>query len=141
MPDLAGTLFLVEQDKSLIGLITSITDSITALVRGHIELAKAEFIEAIKNLVKSSALFFAALALINLGLVFLLVAAALWISEVFNFSNSLGFLIVGGILFATALILILIGIAKINKVKNSRKTIDSLNATTESLRTLIPGNK
>jgi uncharacterized membrane protein YqjE len=131
----------VERDKSLIGLITTIIDSVIYLVRGHIELAKAELIEAFKNVIKSSVLFLIAIVLINLSVVFLLISLAIWLSEVMNMSNSSGFLIVGGSLFVLAITLILIGLVKLSKVKNSRKTIDSLNATVESLRALIPGNK
>jgi uncharacterized membrane protein YqjE len=131
----------VERDKSLIGLITTIVDSVIYLVRGHIELAKAELIEAFKNVIKSSVLFLIAIVLINLSVVFLLISLAIWLSEVMNMSNSSGFLIVGGSLFVLAITLILIGLVKLSKVKNSRKTIDSLNATVESLRALIPGNK
>ena len=131
----------MERDKSLIGLITTIIDSVIYLVRGHIELAKAELIEAFKNVIKSSVLFLIAIVLINLSVVFLLISLAIWLSEVMNMSNSSGFLIVGGSLFVLAITLILIGLVKLSKVKNSRKTIDSLNATVESLRALIPGNK
>jgi uncharacterized membrane protein YqjE len=131
----------VERDKSLIGLITTIIDSVIYLVRGHIELAKAELIEAFKNVIKSSVLFLIAIVLINLSVVFLLISLAIWLSEVMNMSNSSGFLIVGGSLFVLAITLILIGLVKLSKVKKSRKTIDSLNATVESLRALIPGNK
>jgi uncharacterized membrane protein YqjE len=131
----------VERDKSLIGVVTTIIESVIFLVRGHIELAKAELTEAFKNVVKSSVLFLIAIVLINLSVVFLLISLAIWLSEVLNMSNSAGFLIVGGSLFALSIALILIGLVKLNKVKNSRKTIDSLNATAESLRALIPGNK
>lgn len=131
----------MERDKSLIGLITTIIDSVIYLVRGHIELAKAELIEAFKNVIKSSVLFLIAIVLINLSVVFLLISLAIWLSEVMNMSNSSGFLIVGGSLFVLAITLILIGLVKLSKVKKSRKTIDSLNATVESLRALIPGNK
>lgn len=131
----------MERDKSLIGVVTTIIESVIFLVRGHIELAKAELTEAFKNVVKSSVLFLIAIVLINLSVVFLLISLAIWLSEVLNMSNSAGFLIVGGSLFALSIALILIGLVKLNKVKNSRKTIDSLNATAESLRALIPGNK
>jgi uncharacterized membrane protein YqjE len=109
----------VERDKSLIGVVTTIIESVIFLVRGHIELAKAELTEAFKNVVKSSVLFLIAIVLINLSVVFLLISLAIWLSEVLNMSNSAGFLIVGGSLFALSIALILIGLVKLNKVKNS----------------------
>lgn len=131
----------MEQDKGLIALVNSITENITTLVRGHIELAKAEILDAIKNAIKSSVLFMVALAMVNLGIIFLFIAGAFWLSETFDLSNSAGFLITGGVLFVTALVFVGIGIAKIKSIANSRKTVDSLNATANSLLSLRFGKK
>lgn len=131
----------MEQEKNLTGFINSITENLTSLVRGHIELAKAEAIEAIKNAIKSSVLFMIALAMVNLGMIFLFIAGSFWISEVFDLPSSVGFLITGGILFIAALVFVGIGFAKIKNIKNSRKTIDSINATSETLLSLRPGKK
>ena len=60
----------MEQEKNLTGLINSITENVTNLVRGHIELAKAEAIAALKNAMKSSVLFLIALAMVNLAMIF-----------------------------------------------------------------------
>lgn len=129
----------MEQEKNLAGLINSITDNVTNLVRGHIELAKAEFFAAVKNAIKSSVLFMIALAMVNLAMIFLFIAAAFWISETFELASSVGFLITGGILVVTALIFVAIGITKIKSIKDSHKTIDSINATSETLISLRPG--
>jgi uncharacterized membrane protein YqjE len=108
----------VEQDKNLTGLINSITENVTTLVRGHIELAKAEVVAAIKNAVKSSVLFLIALAMVNLGMIFLFIGLAFWISQAFDLASS-----------------------KVKKIVESRKTIDSINATSQTLQSLIPGKK
>lgn len=129
----------MEQDKGLTAIINSITENLTTLVRGHIELAKAELIEALKNIAKSSVLFILALAMVNLGIIFLFIAIGFWISETFEMASSTGFFISGGLLFVTALIFVGIAVAKLKSVKNSRKTIDSLNATTASILSFRPG--
>ena len=129
----------MEQDKNIVGFINSITENITNLVRGHIELAKAEAIEAVKNVLKSSVLFMVALAMVNLGMIFLFIAGAFWLSEAFDLSTAAGFLITGGVLFVTAITFVAIGIAKLRSIKNSRKTIDSLNETSKTLLSFRPG--
>lgn len=127
--------------KNLAELINSIVESITILIRGHIDLAIAEIREAIKNIIKSSILFMIALAMVNLGIIFLFVAIAFWLSEQFNLSSSVGFLITGITLFISALVFVGIGIFKVKKIKGSHKTIDSLTATAESLQSLLPTKK
>ena len=129
----------MEQDKNLVGFINSITENITNLVRGHIELAKAEAIEAVKNALKSSVLFLVAIAMVNLGMIFLFIAGAFWLSEDFELSTSTGFLITGGVLFVTALTFVAIAVSKLKNIKNSRKTIDSLNETSKTLLSFRPG--
>ena len=131
----------MEQDKNLTGLINSITENVTTLVRGHIELAKAEVIAAIKNAIKSSVLFMIALAMVNLGMIFLFVGLAFWVSQTFELANSTGFFITAAILFISSLTFIGIAIMKIKSIKNSTKTIDSINATSQTLQSLIPGKK
>ena len=129
----------MEQDKNIVGFINSITENITNLVRGHIELAKAEAIEAVKNALKSSVLFLIAIAMVNLGMIFLFIAGAFWLSEAFELSTSTGFLITGGVLFVTAFAFVAIAISKLKNIKNSRKTIDSLNETSKTLLSFRPG--
>ncbi|MFM1818432.1 MAG: putative Actinobacterial Holin-X, holin superfamily [Actinomycetota bacterium] len=129
----------MEQDKNFVGFINSITENITNLVRGHIELAKAEAIEAVKNALKSSVLFLVAIAMVNLGMIFLFIAGAFWLSEAFELSTSTGFLITGGVLFVTALAFVAIAVSKLKNIKNSRKTIDSLNETSKTLLSFRPG--
>lgn len=131
----------MERESGLTGMINSITDSITSIVRGHIELAKAEAIEAVKNALKSSVLFIIAIAMVNLGMIFLFIAGAFWISDAFNLSTAAGFLITGFVLFLCSGLMVGIAIWKIKAIKNSRKTIDSINRTTESLLALRPFKK
>lgn len=128
----------MERESNLAGLINSITDNITSIVRGHIELAKAEALEAVKNAIKSSVLFIIALAMVNLGMIFLFIAGAFWISDQFEVSSAAGFLITGAILFLCSALMVTIAVWKIKAIKNSRKTIDSINQTSESLMALRP---
>ncbi len=131
----------MEQDKNLVGLINSITENVTTLVRGHIELAKAEAIEALKNLLKSSVLFLIALNLIILGKLILIFAFAFWLSEKYEWNTSTGFFVVAGIIYFFSIIFIVIAAIKLAKIKKSRKTIDSINATSQTLQSFIPGKK
>ncbi len=131
----------MEQDKNLVGLINSITENVTTLVRGHIELAKAEAISALKNVLKSSVLFMVALAMVNLAMILIFIGLAFWISQTFDLANSTGFFVTSGILFVVALVFVGIGLLKIKKITESRKTIDSLNATSQTLQSFIPGKK
>ena len=131
----------MERESGLAGMITAITDNITAMVRGHIELAKAEAIEAVKNALKSSVLFIIALAMVNLGMIFLFIAGAFWVSDAFNLSSAAGFFISAIALFICSAAMVGIAIWKIKAIKNSRKTIDSINRTTESLLALRPFKK
>lgn len=131
----------MEQDKNLAGLINSITENVTTLVRGHIELAKAEVIAAIKNALKSSVLFLLAIAMVNLGMIFLFIGLAFWVSQAFGLASSTGFFITAGVLILVALVFVGIALAKVKSIFESRKTIDSINATSQTLQSLIPGKK
>ena len=131
----------MEQDKNLTGLINSITENVTTLVRGHIELAKAEVIAAIKNALKSSVLFLIAIAMVNLGMIFLFIGLAFWVSQAFGLASSTGFFITAGVLILVALVFVGIALAKVKSIFESRKTIDSINATSQTLQSLIPGKK
>lgn len=131
----------MEQEKNLTGLINSITENVTTLVRGHIELAKAEIMAAVKNAIKSSVLFMVALAMVNLGMIFLFVGLAFWLSQTFDMADSSGFFLTAGVLFILSLVFVGIALLKIKKIAQSRKTIDSINATSQTLQSLVPGKK
>ena len=131
----------MEQEKNLTGLINSITENVTNLVRGHIELAKAEAIAALKNAAKSSVLFLIALAMVNLAMIFVFIGLAFWVSQTFDLASSTGFFITAGALILVALAFVGIALVKIKRIFESRKTIDSLNETSQTLQSLIPGKK
>lgn len=131
----------MEQEKNLTGLINSITENVTNLVRGHIELAKAEAIAALKNAAKSSVLFLIALAMVNLAMIFVFIGLAFWVSQAFDLASSTGFFITAGALILVALAFVGIALVKIKRIFESRKTIDSLNETSQTLQSLIPGKK
>ena len=131
----------MEQEKNLTGLINSITENVTNLVRGHIELAKAEAIAALKNALKSSVLFLIALAMVNLAAIFVFIGLAFWVSQTMDLANSTGFFIIAGALILVALVFVGIALVKIKKIFESRKTVNSLNETSQALQSLIPGKK
>jgi uncharacterized membrane protein YqjE len=59
-----------DREPSLISMVTSIGDDLAAMVRGHIELAQAEFKEAISGMAKFSGLIIVVITLLNLAGIF-----------------------------------------------------------------------
>ncbi len=127
------------QDKNLASMISSIMDDVTALIRGHIELAKLEIQESINNLVKSSVMFLVAVGFASLGVIFSLFAVVYGIAAA-GLPVWAGFLIVALTLLVISFILVGMGRKRIEKAKTNR-TVSSIVATTETLRTLRDENK
>lgn len=127
------------QDKNLASMISSIMDDVTALIRGHIELAKLEIQESINNLVKSSVMFLVAVGFASLGAIFSLFAVVYGIAAA-GLPVWAGFLIVALTLLVISFILVGMGRKRIEKAKTNR-TVSSIVATTETLRTLRDENK
>lgn len=127
------------QDKNLASMISSIMDDVTALIRGHIELAKLEIQESITNLLKSSLMFLVAVGFAWLGVIFSLFAVAYGIASA-GLPVWAGFLIVALSLVLISIILVGMGRKRIQKAKTNR-TVSSIVATAETLRTLRDENK
>ncbi len=127
------------QDKNLASMISSIMDDVTALIRGHIELAKLEIQESINNLVKSSVMFLVAVGFASLGAIFSLFAVVYGIAAA-GLPVWAGFLIVALTLLVISFILVGMGRKRIEKAKTNR-TVSSIVATAETLRTLRDENK
>jgi len=79
-------------------MINSIKDDLTSLVNSHIELAQAEAKESVGRIAKSSGLFITAIAMLNLAIVFVFIAAAYYINTL-GFELWVSFLfVVGGLI-------------------------------------------
>ncbi len=121
-------------------LVKNITDDVKVLVRGEVELAKAELSSSAKNAGAGAGLFGAAgyLALNALSLLFLAgaLAIALWLD-----SWPLGFVIMAGALLVLAAILALVGKGRLAKVKAPEKSINEAKASADAVKQAIARGK
>ncbi|CAB4333062.1 MAG: hypothetical protein F2839_01845 [Actinobacteria bacterium] len=129
------------QENLKIGkLLESIATDAKALVRGHIELAKAELQQSAKSATVSLVAFVMALAMLNLGIILLFVAGAFAINAA-GLSLWASFLIVGGGLFLLGGFFALFGINRMKKAASPGKSVAALNTTMTSVRGLIKPRK
>jgi len=122
------------KEKTLASMVTSILDDIVSLLKGHIELAKLEAQESLKNILKSTALFALAIGIAWLGIILTFVALALGIAAN-GVSLWASFLVVAALLLLASFLFVVLGVKKIKQAKTNR-TVSSLAATADSLRTL-----
>jgi uncharacterized membrane protein YgcG len=123
------------QDGKLSAMISSIAEDLNTLVRGHIELAKAEAREGISRVITSSVLLVVSLAMLNLAIIFVFITAAFYLNNQ-GVALWICFLIVmGGLLFGS-LILFLIAIRVLKKITFGSRTLDSFTETTRTLTEL-----
>jgi hypothetical protein len=111
------------QSRSTAELVMDVADDVRLLVRKEIELARIEVIEGLRSLVFGSGLILIA-ALASLpGLLFLVIALALWLP----FSPEVGFAIVGGCLLAFTGAGIAVGVYMVKRRKPGiGKTVDTV---------------
>ena len=129
-----------EKDASFVSMINSIKDDLTSLVNSHIELAQAEAKESVGRIAKSSGLFITAIAMLNLAIVFVFIAAAYYINTL-GFELWVSFLfVVGGLTFG-AIFLGLIAKRQASKITFGTKTAKSVTDTVNTISNLRPGSK
>ena len=129
-----------EKDASFVSMINSIKDDLTSLVNSHIELAQAEAKESVGRLAKSSGLFITAIAMLNLAIVFVFIAAAYYINTL-GFELWVSFLfVVGGLTFG-AVFLGLLAKRQASKITFGTKTAKSVTDTVNTISNLRPGSK
>ncbi|MBM7783486.1 phage holin family protein [Tenggerimyces flavus] len=115
-----------EQDEQSLGqLVANASRDLSALVRGELELAKAELKESVAAAGKGAGMFGAAGFLVYLAVILLSVAAALGISAL-GLHPALGFLIVAGVYLLIAGLLAFIGIQNVKKAGPPERTIRSI---------------
>lgn len=129
-----------QQEPTLASMINSIKDDLTSLVNSHIELAQAEAKEAVGRMAKSSGLFLAAIAMVNLAGIFAFIAAAYYLNTL-GYELWVSFLLVVAGLATLALILGFLAWRQIRKVTLGSRTAKSLADTVQTLTTLRPGSK
>jgi Flp pilus assembly protein TadB len=129
-----------EKDASIVSMINSIKDDLTSLVNSHIELAQAEAKESVGRIAKSSGLFITAIAMLNLAIVFVFIAAAYYINTL-GFELWVSFLfVVGGLTFG-AVFLGLLAKRQASKITFGTKTAKSVTDTVNTISNLRPGSK
>lgn len=129
-----------EKDASFVSIINSIKDDLTSLVNSHIELAQAEAKESVGRIAKSSGLFITAIAMLNLAIVFVFIAAAYYINTL-GFELWVSFLFVVGGLILGAVFLGLIAKRQASKITFGTKTAKSVTDTVNTISNLRPGSK
>jgi len=129
-----------EKDASFVSMINSIKDDLTSLVNSHIELAQAEAKESVGRIAKSSGLFITAIAMLNLAIVFVFIAAAYYINTL-GFELWVSFLFVVGGLLLGAVFLGLLAKRQDSKITFGTKTAKSVTDTVNTISNLRPGSK
>jgi hypothetical protein len=130
----------LDKDSNFVSMINSIKDDLTSLVNSHIELAQAEAKESVGRLAKSSGLFVTAIAMLNLAVVFVFIAAAYYLNTL-GYELWVSFLFVVGGLAIGGVILGLLAMRQVSKITLGSKTAKSVTDTVQSLSNLRPGSK
>jgi len=129
-----------EKDPNLVSMINSIKDDLTSLVNSHIELAQAEAKESVGRLAKSSGLFVTAIAMLNLAVVFIFIAAAYYLNTL-GFELWVSFLFVVGGLTIGGIVVGLLAMRQASKITFGTKTAKSVTDTVANISNLRPGAK
>jgi len=129
-----------EKDPNLVSMINSIKEDLTSLVNSHIELAQAEAKESVGRLAKSSGLFVTAIAMLNLAVVFVFIAAAYYLNTL-GFELWVSFLFVVGGLTIGGIVLGLLAMRQASKITFGTKTAKSVTDTVANISNLRPGAK
>lgn len=123
-------------DQSIGGLVRDATTHLSTLVRGELELARAELGREVKKGLTGSIYFIIALVLLLLFIPFGLVALSLGFNDMFDFEDHpwFGFLLVFGVAVLGAGALAWLGIRKFKRIRAPQRTIDSAKDTMAALR-------
>jgi Flp pilus assembly protein TadB len=130
----------LDKDSNFVSMINSIKDDLTSLVNSHIELAQAEAKESVGRLAKSSGLFVTAIAMLNLAVVFVFIAAAYYLNTL-GYELWVSFLFVVGGLTLGGVILGLFAMRQVSKITFGSKTAKSVTDTVQTLSNIRPGSK
>ena len=130
----------LEKDANFIAMISSIKEDLSSLVTSHIELAQAEAKESVGRFAKSSGLFITAIAMANLAVVFVFIAAAYYLNTL-GYELWVSFLFVVGGLTVGAIILGLLAKRQISKITFGTKTAQSVTNTVQTILNLRSGSK
>lgn len=130
----------LDKDSNFVSMINSIKEDLTSLVNSHIELAQAEAKESVGRLAKSSGLFITAIAMLNLAVVFVFIAAAYYLNTL-GYELWVSFLFVVGGLAIGGVVLGLLAMRQVSKITFGSKTAKSVTDTVQTLSNIRPGSK
>jgi Flp pilus assembly protein TadB len=130
----------LDKDSNFVSMINSIKEDLTSLVNRHIELAQAEAKESVGRLAKSSGLFVTAIAMLNLAVVFVFIAAAYYLNTL-GYELWVSFLFVVGGLAIGGVVLGLLAMRQVSKITFGSKTAKSVTDTVQTLSSIRPGSK
>lgn len=118
----------MSENQKLSKMVENLQADVTGLVQDHIELAKAELRETVKNASIATGLNIVALGVAWVGIIFLFIAGAFGISEA-GLELWLSFLIMALGMFVFAGLCVGLGVMKFKKAASPKRTIKTLNAT------------
>ena len=130
----------LDKDSNFVSMINSIKDDLTSLVDSHIELARAEAKESVGRIAKSSGLFITAIAMFNLAVVFVFIAAAYYLNTL-GYELWVSFLFVVGGLTIGGIVLGLLAMRQASKITIGSKTAKSVSNTVQTISSLRTGTK
>lgn len=116
------------QDRSIPELVRDLSTDVSTLVRGEVDLVKAELRQTAKHSGTGIGLFVGAAFLVLLAVVLLSIAAAYGLVAA-GLDPWLAFLIVAVAFLLVATVLALVGKAQLGKTKGPRRTIQSVKDT------------
>ena len=115
----------------ILDLLRSIIDDAIALVRGHVELAKAELRQSARSAIIGLVAFMVALASVNLAVIFAFVSLAYAIAES-GYTLASAFIAVAGILVAFGVLVTGIGAFLIRRATRPGLSAAQLAATRDT---------
>jgi ABC-type multidrug transport system fused ATPase/permease subunit len=116
---------VVSEKQTLGSLVSGVTEDLSALVRGELELAKTELRDSAKTAGQGSGLLVGAGVTAFLGVIFLLLTAA-WVLVQLGLPTWAGFGIVTLVLIIVAVILGLVGKKQLENIKGLERSQASM---------------
>lgn len=134
---LNGTRDRLDNRPSLGALVADIANDLSQLIRGEIDLAKAELKESARRGAVGGALLAAAVALVLMVLILFTWAAVYGLSET-GLPLWACFLIVGGVYLLVAALLVLLGVLSLKKARGPEQAMAELQRTKQIVESLPP---
>lgn len=116
---------------SFVELFRSIIDDVLTLVRGHVDLAKAELRQSLRIAAFAIVALTIALAMVNLAVIMGFIAAVYRIAES-GYPLWQSFLMVAGALIVLSVLMLFVGIARLRRAARPSLTAKSLAATRDT---------